>query len=207
MKFDEHVSRLCKKASQKLHPLARVSNFMNVAQRRKIMKAFIASQFGYCPVVWMFHSRMLNNRINKIHERALRIVYKDFPSTFEQLLQKDGYFTIHERNIQALAIELYKIINGISPDIMKQVLSLKDCNIYSSRFPFKSRNVHTVYFGTETISSIGPKIWQIIPTVIKNAATLNEFKRTLKQWNRTDAHAVYAKPTLLGVGFVDLTNY
>ena len=82
----------------------RVSNFMNMEQRRKIMKAFIASQFGYCPVVWMFHSRMLNNRINKIDERALRIVYKDFSSTFEQLLQKDWSFTIHERNIQALAI-------------------------------------------------------------------------------------------------------
>ena len=100
----------------------------------------------------------------------LRIVYKDFSAT------------IHERNIQALAIELYKIINGISPDIMKQVLSLKDCNIYSSRFPIKSRNVHTVNFGTETISSIGPKIWHIIPTVIKNAATLNEFKCKIKQW-------------------------
>ena len=126
MKFDEHVSMLCKKASQKLHALARVSTFMNLEQRRKIMNAFIASQFGYCPVVWMFHSRMLNNRINKIHERALRIVYKDLSSTFEQLLQKDRSFTIHERNIQALAIELYKIINGISPDIMKQVLPLKD---------------------------------------------------------------------------------
>ena len=79
MKFEEHVSRLCKKASHKLHALARVSNFMNVEQRRKIMKAFIASQFGYCPVVWMFHSRMLNKGINKIHER-------DFSSTFEQLL-------------------------------------------------------------------------------------------------------------------------
>ena len=112
-----------------------VSNFMNVEQRRKIMKAFIASQFGYCPVVWMFHSRMLNNRINKIHGRSLRIVYKDFSSTFGQLLQKES-FTIHERNIQALAIELHKIINGISPDIMKEVLPLKDCNIYRSRFPY-----------------------------------------------------------------------
>ena len=93
MKFDEHVSGLCKKVSQKLHALARVSNFMNVEQLRKIMKAFIASQFGYFPVVWMFHSRMLNYRINKIHERALRIVYKDFSSTFEQLLQKYGSST------------------------------------------------------------------------------------------------------------------
>ena len=206
MKFDEHVSMLCKKASQKLHALARVSTFMNLEQRRKIMNAFIASQFGYCPVVWMFHSRMLNNRINKIHERALRIVYEDLSSTFEQLLQKDGSFTIHERNIQALAIELYKIINGISPDIMKQVLPLKDCDIYSSRFPFKSRNVHTVNFGTETISSIGPKIWHIIPTVIKNVATLDVFKRKIKQWKPDLCPCRLCKTYIAGIGFVDLIN-
>ena len=110
MTFDEHVSRLLyKKVSQKLHALARVSNSMNVGQR-KIMKAFIASQFGYCPVVWMFHSRMLNNRINKIHEGPYVFVYKDFSTTFEELLQEDGSFTIHERNIQDLAIELYKLL-------------------------------------------------------------------------------------------------
>ena len=63
------------------------------------MKSFIESQFGYCPLVWMFHSRSLNNRINHIHERALRIVYKDYYSSFEELLEKDKSFTIHERNI------------------------------------------------------------------------------------------------------------
>ena len=89
---------------------------------------------------------------------------------------------------------------------MKQVLPLKDCNIYSSRFPFKSRNVHTVNFGTETISSIGPKIWHIIPTAIKNAATLNEFKRTLKQWKPDLWPCRLCKTYIAGVGFVDLTN-
>ena len=77
LNFEEHVSHLCIKASQKLHALARVSNYMNIEKCCKVMKAFINSQFGYCPLVWMFHSRKLNNRINKIHERALRIVYKD----------------------------------------------------------------------------------------------------------------------------------
>ena len=72
MKFDEHVLRLCKKASQKLHALARVSNFMSVEKRRKIMIAFIASQLGYCPVVWMFHSRMFT----KISPQPLNNSYK-----------------------------------------------------------------------------------------------------------------------------------
>ena len=103
--FNNHVAGLCKKASQKLHALPRVSKYMNMNKRRTIMKAFIIAQFGYCPLVWMFHSRTLNNRINKIHERALRIVCNDEQSSFNGLLIKDGAITIHQRNIQALAIE------------------------------------------------------------------------------------------------------
>ena len=112
--FEDHVSDLCNKTSQKLHALSRVSNFMNLKQRHATMEAYIMSQFGYCPLVWMFHSRKLNNRINRIHERALRIVYKDDKSSFEELLAKDDGVTIHERNIQTLAIELYKVANGLS---------------------------------------------------------------------------------------------
>ena len=72
LNFDEQVSKLCKKASQKIHALARISNFMSQDKLRIIMSAFIESQSGYCPLVWMFHSRALNNRINRLYERALR---------------------------------------------------------------------------------------------------------------------------------------
>ena len=104
MRFTEH--RMCEKASQKLHALTRMSRYMNTEKRRIIMKAFIYSQFGYFPLVWMFHSRTLNNRINKIHERAIRIVYNDNNTSFDELLKRDGSVTVHERNIQALGIEL-----------------------------------------------------------------------------------------------------
>ena len=73
------------------------------------MKSIIEAQFGYCPLVWMFHGRVLNRKINHLHERSLRIVYKDSISSFHELLQKDHSFTIHLRNIQSLPIELYKI--------------------------------------------------------------------------------------------------
>ena len=68
LNFSEHVSNLCQKASMKLHALSRVSKYMSMSKRRIIMKAFIESQFGYCPLIWMFHNRTLNNRINKIHK-------------------------------------------------------------------------------------------------------------------------------------------
>ena len=71
LRFDDHVESLCKKANQKLSALTRLSTLMSFDQRRLIMNAFITSHFSYCPLVWMLHSRKLNERINKIHEKIL----------------------------------------------------------------------------------------------------------------------------------------
>ena len=69
----------------------------------------------------MFHSKTINNKINRIYERALRLVYFDYNSNFDELLKKDGSFSIHDRNIQTLAIEVYKFFHGLSPSIMKNI--------------------------------------------------------------------------------------
>ena len=204
LKFDEHVSGLCKKASQKLHALARVSPYMNIMKRRTIMNAFISSQFGYCPLVWMFYSRKLNNRINKIHERALRLVYNDDQSSFDELLNIDGSFTIHERNVQALAIEIFKVINGLSPEIMNQVFPLKKSNVLCSNFPFETVNVKSVYNGTETLSFLGPKIWALIPNDLKKVKSLPEFKRKIKLWKPDKCPCRICKTYVAGVGFVEI---
>ena len=91
------------------------------------MKAFIDSQFGYCPLVRVLHSRTLNLRINKIHERALRFVYNDSISTFKELLRLDKSFTIHGRNVQSLAIEVFKVVHNLSPEIMREVFVPVTC--------------------------------------------------------------------------------
>ena len=83
------------------------------------MKAYIISQFGYCPLVSMFCSRGLNNKINSLYERVLRITYGVRSSSFEDLLKKGHSVSIHHWNIQALAIELFKVENNIAPEIMK----------------------------------------------------------------------------------------
>ena len=99
LSFEEHINNLCKKASQKLNAPASIFRYMDIQKRRTLMKSFITSQFGYCPLIWMFHSRGLNNKINSIHERALRITYDDKTSTFQQLLEKDNSVSIHHRNL------------------------------------------------------------------------------------------------------------
>ena len=114
------------------------------------MKSFVTSQFGYCPLIWMFHSRRLNNKINSIHERALRITYQDHISTFQELLNKDNSVSIHHRNLQALATEMFKIHRGLSPDILREIFVPK-ISLYNLRRNNTSERgqAHSVYHGTE----------------------------------------------------------
>ena len=199
--FDEHVSNICTKATQKLHALSRAGNFMTMKQRKTVMNSFILSQFGYCPLVWMFHSRKLNHRINRIHKRALRIVYNDNESSFNELLNKDESFTIHERNIQTLAIELYKVAYGIAPKIMNLVFPLNLQAKYPGENNFLTRNVKTVSYGTETLAHLGPKIWSIIPADIKKFS-LSKFSNKIKKWKPDNCPCRICKIFVRDLGFV-----
>ena len=175
--FNEHISKICKKVSLKLHALSRISHFLSTEKLRTVMKAFIESQFEYCPLIWMFHSRTLNNKINRLHERALRLAYKDSKATFEELLDMDKSFTIHHRNLQKLVTEIFKVKNNLSPSFMKSIFP-DSHNPYNLRNgpEFKTSNVHTVSHGTETISFRGPKTWSLVPDDIKNAKSLSRIQ-------------------------------
>ena len=203
LNFNDHVSKLCKKVSTKLHALARISNIMSQDKLRLHMKSFIESQFSYCPLVWMFHSRALNNRINKLHERGLRLVYKDTHLTFDELLRKDNSFTIHHGNLQKLATEMYKIHKNLSPSIMRSFFPERSMP-YNLRnnIPFQSTNVSTVTYGTETLSFRGPKTWALVPEGIKLPNTLAEFKAKIKTWEPIWCTCRLYKNYIANLGFL-----
>ena len=115
LKFNIHSETILNIAGKKLTILARMANILSFPKMRLLIKSFFESQFAYCPLVWMLYNRSLNNRINKLHEMSLRILYKDDISTFEQLLTKDESVTMHDRNMQRLVIEMYKVKHNILP--------------------------------------------------------------------------------------------
>ena len=133
LSFDKHIQQICSRTSAKLKALARIAPFMNITKRKILMNAFFNDQFSYCPLTWMFHSRKLNNKINKLHERCLRIVYNNNTSTYEELLETDNSVSVHFQNVQALTIELYMVVNRFSPDIMKDVFPLNENSFYNTR--------------------------------------------------------------------------
>ena len=90
-----HVDTISEKAHRKLTALSRITNYMELPKRRNLINAFFNAQFHYCPIIWMFHSRSLNNKINRHHERCLRIIYNDKYSNLEKLLNKDNSVSLH----------------------------------------------------------------------------------------------------------------
>ena len=98
LNFDYHVNQLCKKASKKLHALARIAKYMDINKQRMLMKVFVSSEFSYCPLTWMFHSRKMQHRINSIQKRTLKWVYLNFHElTFQELLPKDKSARVHQK--------------------------------------------------------------------------------------------------------------
>ena len=134
----------------------------------------------------MFHIRKLNNKINKLHERCLRIVYSDNTSSFEELLETDNSVSVHHRNIQVLATELYKIVNGLSPEIMKEVFPFNENTTYDTRNKrkFHSRAIKSVSFGSKTVTYLAPKIWEIIQIEIENVESVAFLRELLKNGKR-----------------------
>ena len=167
----KHIISLCSKDNQK-------------CALEILLNSFIMAQFNYCPLTWMCHSRALNNKINRMQERALRIVYNDYKPNFKELLEGDHSFTVHERSIHYIAIETCKVKNGLSPVIMNDIFQFSKSCAYELRSGnhLQTTNTSTVHFGSEFIKTRGTKIWDLTPQEIKASKYLIIFKKKIKNW-------------------------
>ena len=143
----------------------------------------------------MFHSRCLNNEINRLHERCLRMIYNDNIPNFEELLNKDNFLSIHHSYIHALTIEMCKVANDTSPGIMNEVFKLRNTPHYNLRHTshFSTDPIHSVYNETESTSYLEPKIWKQIPPEIKNKDSLDGFKKEIKKGNLLRVHLEFVR--------------
>ena len=177
-------------------------NFIfNEIWTKKLYSQFIHNFPSLLSLVWLFHSRRLNNRINHIHESALRIIYQDY-SSFKDVLRKDSSFTIHQRNLKLLVTEMFKVKIGCAPDIMKEILEIES-RYYNFRHDFLIRrcNIRSLYNGTETASFINPNIWDNLPNNCKGATSLKSFKVNLG-WIPENCPCRFCKIYIQRVGFL-----
>ena len=173
--FDSHIKNICRKAGQKLCALSSISNDLEKKPKKTTF------QFSYCLLIWMFSSRKSNNLINKIYEGSFRIITVDKESDFQTLLENRNQRTIHQRNLPALMIEVYKIIEGYAPPIMENLLVFRE-NVHNIRnFQVISKKyIKTARNGLEIIRHRTP-FWANLPIDIKLATSLSDFKTKMKR--------------------------
>ena len=154
--------------------------------------------------MWIYRSRDLKNRINNLHERALRIVYQDKKSDFQTLLKNDKSVTIHTGNLHYLIIEVYKVKNKTSPEIMRDTFHFQENENYKLRSGthLAFRNMGTTLFGKKVVSNLGTKIWPLLAEELKNTSSLQAFQNKFKKWKQKSCLGRLCKTYIQHVGFI-----
>ena len=155
----------------------------------------------------MFHGRQTNDKINKLHERALRIVYNNTITSFEELLVKNKSFTIHHQNIQSLAIEMYKAVNNLPGGNLSEFFVRNNHNYnLRSRSELTVPSINTVFKGQNSISYFGSVIWNSIPAELRGINFFQVFKSEIKSWRPTNCPCRVWKNHIENLGFVNIAS-
>ena len=159
------------------------------------MDAFIKLQLNYCPVLWMFHDRGANAKLNKIFERALRITCHDSGNKYvDNYYNINKSLTIHQNSLQLLMTEInkerIKTKNNFNPPFMKDIYAEKN-NIAESKKKM---------YGTENIQLRGCFLWSSLFISLKDSDTLQECKR---QWDASCCNFILCKVFIKDLGFLD----
>ena len=183
LKFDDHVSDICKKASRQLAVLKRIGKFLTKQGRMIIYNSFILSNFNYCPIVWHFCSKRSSDKMEKLQERGLRFVTGDYSSPIQVILEQTKSKLLHVSRIQTIAKETYKILNKDAPFYLHDLLSFK-YNSYNSRRQKQVQvpQVNTTRYGLKSFRYEATRIWNSLPNDIRTAESFKDFQRLLQMW-------------------------
>ena len=123
--FNLHITKICRSAGNQLHALIRLWMFLNFEEKKTLLNSYFYSNFNYCPLVWMFSSAKSLNKVESLQKKALRFLYEDYVSSYEELLQKAGKETMRINRSRSLCIEIYKSINNINPIYRNEIFRLR----------------------------------------------------------------------------------
>ena len=196
LKFDLHVSDICKKSSAQLNALIRLKPFLNFNAKQILIQSFIYANFNYCPVVWHFSSSKSLLKIESIQKRALRFLYEDRVSDYNELIARAGKTTMNVYRLRALCTEIYKSINDLNPPYLKNIFQSHETDR-----PIRTENKNNLEvlttnqtnFGTNSLRFLGPKIWNSLPGHLKSSENLKCFKKMIKMWDGKECCCNFCK--------------
>ena len=190
LKFDAHVAKICRGVSQQVAVLKRMKKMLPVETRMKLYQSFIVPHFNYCAETWNFCSKGATTKLEKLNERALRFVYRDYSSSYEMLLKQSGYQTLLNQRLAKILTTVYKVVNrqGVSESLC-DLVELRESN-YNLRGDkiLTLPKVNTTKYGLKTLRYEGANLWNKLPNEYRKADSYKLFK---KQISDTDLAGRY----------------
>ena len=179
--FKKYISELCTRALYKLHTLRRTRKCLTVEKAKLLTNVFINSQFNYALLMWMFANKCSIDRILKIHKRTVKIVYDVYDESYENLLNRSGDISIHQKHLRYLAIEVYKSLAKLNPGFMWNFFE-------RNHTPYNLRRgdllllppAKSIRYGVNSLAFRGSLLWNNLPPQVKESQTLEEFKNIIK---------------------------
>ena len=156
----------------------------------------------------MFHGTEINKKINHMHERSLHIVYRDYNSSFKDLLKKDNSVCIHHRNIHSLTVELFKVKENLSNTTMNDIFPIRVLNYdLRSQTDFFRNTANSTKFGLNSLRYFASNVWSMIPIEIKNFSTVGMFKNKVSKWEPNDCDCKLCQVYLHRLGYINLVDH
>ena len=180
--FDNYTHTLARKAAGQLNYLISKRHCLSQEAKQVLIQSFIMANFNYCPLVWLFCSKKLQDKQESIQKRALRFLYNDYESNYEHLLSMSNKPSIEVRKLRFLVVEIFKTIKYLNPSYMKQIFTINTTRDSSSNKLFVKARKNKKY-GQNSLKSLGQQIWNALPNEMRNSESLFTFKRLIKTWS------------------------
>ena len=179
--FNEHVKSITVKCARQINAMGRLSKKLDIPCKRKILDAFILSNFNYCAYVYHFCGTGNSNKMEKLLERALRYVYLDFDCSYKSLLLKSGKSSLYVNRIKDILISVHKIMKDLMPPMDQGFFEISP-SVYSKRYiRLKHPHYNTISYGRNSLRYQGAKLFnELCLTTEFNC--LKDFKVFVNNW-------------------------
>ena len=183
LNFHTHVEFVCSETAKQINAMSRINNYLDNKSRKFIYNSFIVSNFNYCSTVWMFTNRRNLNRLDKLNKRALRLVYNDKTSPYNDILHKYNCNDVYKMCTISLAVEVFKMRHQTAPPYLSNMLEAT-----IPRYDFRDQSTYilpkfnTKTYGFHSLRYIGSKLWNYLDFCDKNTESLSQFKSNVKNW-------------------------
>ena len=183
LNFKSHINNLCKKAARQVNAMSRLSHVLSTTTKMSVFNSFVKSNFAYCTVTFHYCGVQSDKKLEKIYERALRTVYNDFTSMYQNVLKRANKKMLYEEREDIVVETVYKIINNMVPPLDNSMFTsqITMYNLRNSNM-LNVPSYQTVTFGFNSIRVNGAIRWNKLPMQIKNCDNLRCFKNALQKY-------------------------